>query len=566
MAAITKIEFWSDVGFIDGAVEIPKLSAADPINPDVMIEPDDPIMPSKDRFFSELKLKEYYTGLLTMSYMRITYDLKNSLGIDTSNVFYGWIDKVDLSSDGEYPMTIVSWHIDEWRTWKNAVTFGSGHVKRRPFKDLATTPIQNYGYNYLKLDTSSKVEIFPRKEITVSGYGKGKLWWVVFSYNYTYGGSTLIGYGCSPIWIADARNAKGDLVFYNMTIKVTGSGTTYNSPTLANIYGGSLDEWFNIPASSINGVWLTPYYHTQDDILSGTGTATDPLVFDSSTIITAGQAGYGYIMLNAVNTRTTSVTFVDPIVSEEKERWVVVNSDGGKILDLPYGMSISGYETYETLESDQLYFTVSFKDGVPGRTEGCLATITVPTLPINENALTDYVFSGQREYDREMRTLLTNANAIKSITAGAGQGAFMGAFGAAGAALGIAGGVLGGGVSYLTETYYQNDKEQELLDRLKANQIPSLIMGSYGLISVVNGSGPSLYKLDMDSYSYGLVSDTRSQFGVSVDELMSSCDTLIRTTSPTGYYNIQNMIVSGNVPVSAKKWIREKFRSGVRLI
>ena len=89
MAAITKIEFWSDVGFIDGAVEIPRLDAADPVNPDVVIEPYDPIMPSKDRFFSELKLKEYYTGLLTMSYMRITYDLKNSMGIDTPNVFYG---------------------------------------------------------------------------------------------------------------------------------------------------------------------------------------------------------------------------------------------------------------------------------------------------------------------------------------------------------------------------------------------------------------------------------------------------------------------------------------------
>ena len=77
MAAITKIEFWSDVGFIDGAVEIPRLNAPDPTNPTVTIEEE--ILPSKDRFFSELKLKEYYTGLLTMSYMRVTYDLKNSL-------------------------------------------------------------------------------------------------------------------------------------------------------------------------------------------------------------------------------------------------------------------------------------------------------------------------------------------------------------------------------------------------------------------------------------------------------------------------------------------------------
>ena len=119
MAAITKIEFWSDVGFIDGAVEIPRVNAPAPTNPDVTIEEE--ILPSKDRFFSELKLKEYYTGLLTMSYMRVTYDLKNSLGVETPNVFYGWVDSVKLSSDGELPMTMISWHIDEWRTWKSAV-------------------------------------------------------------------------------------------------------------------------------------------------------------------------------------------------------------------------------------------------------------------------------------------------------------------------------------------------------------------------------------------------------------------------------------------------------------
>jgi hypothetical protein len=566
MATITKIELWEDVGFIDGAVEIPSLAAADPTTPDITITPTDPIIPSKDRFFSEIKLKEYYSELLTVSYMRVTYDLKDSLGVDVPHTFWGWVDSVEMVSDGSLPNTVIRWHIDEWRTWKSAVTFGSGHIKRRPFIDLASTPIQNYGYRFLELDDQSQVELFTRKELTISGYGKGKVWWVVFSYNYTYGGLTLIGYGCSPVWIADARSAKGDLVFNNLSIKVTGSGTTYSSPTLANIYGGTLDEWFNIPASTINGIWLSPYYPVQDDILSGTGTAADPLVFDTGTIITAGQAGYGFISLSGGQCRTSSVTFVDPIISEEKERWVVVNSDGGKILDIPYGMSISGYESYMTLEPDQLYFTVSFKDGIPGRAEGCVCTVTVPTLPINENALTDYVFSGQREYDREMRTLMTNANAIKSITSGAGQGAFMGAFGTAGAILGVAGGALGGGVSYLTETYYQNDREQELLDRLKANQLPSLIMGSYAKITITNGSGPSLYKMVMDTYSYDLVDDTRSQFGISVDELTTSCDTLIRTTATTGYYNIQNLIVTGDVPVSAKKWIREKFRSGVRLI
>ena len=113
---------------------------------------------------------------------------------------------------------------------------------------------------------------------------------------------------------------------------------------------------------------------------------------------------------------------------------------------------------------------------------------------------------------------------------------------------------------------YQNDKEQELQDRLKANQTPSLIMGDAVSSVMKYSKGLIIIPIGPDDYSLQQITATRNQFGISVDELRSSCDQLIRITSPTGYFNIQNLIVNGNVPVSAKKWIREKFRSGVRLI
>ena len=142
----------------------------------------------------------------------------------------------------------------------------------------------------------------------------------------------------------------------------------------------------------------------------------------------------------------------------------------------------------------------------------------------------------------------------------------MGAFGPAGLAVGTAGGVSGGLIGYGVEMLYQNDEEQRILDRLKANQPSSLLFSGNSDAIVTNLKPFRLVKITPDSYSKTQITNTRAQFGVSVDELMSSCDTLIRITSPTGYYNIQNMIVNGNVPVSAKKWIREKFRSGVRLV
>ena len=76
------------MGFIDGAVEIPALSAADPINPDITLTPTDPIVPSKDRFFSEIKIKAHYSELLAVSYMRVSFDLKDSYGTDVPHVFF----------------------------------------------------------------------------------------------------------------------------------------------------------------------------------------------------------------------------------------------------------------------------------------------------------------------------------------------------------------------------------------------------------------------------------------------------------------------------------------------
>ena len=558
MAAITKIEFWSDVGFIDGAVEIPRLAAADPTSPNVVIEPDDPIMPSKDRFFTELKLKEYYTGLLTMSYMRITYDLKNSLGIDTPNVFYGWIDKVELSSDGEYPMTVISWHIDEWRTWKSAITFGSGHVKRRPYKDLATTPIQNYSQRYRKLgSTDIPILEFPKTSTNRS------FCWVFLSVNHkdSYN-NTITRLYTYPTFL------DGSLLYYD-GYDLTETPPVHKTlwgPSLDQIYEGYLDERLasrlGVTPEAINGVWISPLglYTYQ----SGVGTSSDPLIAGNIPIYTISGT---LAIINVFNQRsvTGTKTFTE-ITSSEEEMFCITSTDGVKLLDLPYGYGVSGVDYTLVLEPDGPYFELSCKNSTYGNLEGMVANIPLTSLPMNSNAYTSYVYSGKQEYDREMRTVQSNSNAWKNTATGAGQGAMMGSFGPQGLVIGTLGGMVGGLTSYGVEMLYQNDEEQRLEDRLQANQPSSLILSSNSILSMLRNYGFRIKSVVPDSYSATQITNTRAQFGVSVDELLSSCDTLIRTTSPTGYYNIQNMIVNGNVPVSAKKWIREKFRSGVRLI
>ena len=574
MAAITKIELWKDVGFIDGAVDIPNLSAADPVNPDFTIEPTYPIIPSKERMFSEFKLKEYFSELMTCSYMRITYLIKNSLGVDTPKIFYGWITDVVLTSDAELPVTTISWHIDEWRTWKSSVTFGSGHVKRRPFVDLDSTPIQNYGYRYLQKG-SSQLDMYDLTDIYYVYGGSPPrqtkmIWWVIFSFNVTNSGKTTIEYGTLPVFIDLTDGTYGSrMPLTKVYFKATADNTTYQAISLRQILGGELDDSFGIAPSAINGVWLSPEVF-DTSILSGEGTPTSPFTIGiSPAIIRPGSdPTLAYITLfdrfYVIEHKTK--TFAGTTLTSSEEGYMTVTDfEGAKVLDLPYGLSCRGYDRYLIIEPDTAYMVFSFKDELYGRTEGCAATIPLPQLPVNENAFSDYVYSGQRDFDRENRTVQSNANAWKTSGAGAGQGAMMGAFGPQGLALGMIGGVAGGLISYGTEMLYQNDAEQGLTDRLKANQISGLLMGS-NVISATRMRGPSLIRIKPDQYSLDQISNTRGQFGVSVDELLSSTDTLIRTTSPTGYYNIQNLIVSGDIPVSAKRWIRNKFASGVRLI
>ena len=581
MAAITKIEFWRDTGFIDGGVEIPALSAADLTNPDIEYEPDDPIIPSRDRFFSEFKLKDYFANLLDVSYMRVTYDFSDGTLNPVTKTFYGWVTDVSYGSDANLPMTIVSWHIDEWRTWKSAVTFGSGHIKRRPFIDIASTPIQNYQWRYLEMGTnplttpSDLIEQYIRYSGTPPAAERA-LWWIIVSLNMTdSNGITTIRYAAIPLWIP-LTLYNDEAINYTDTEVVLfkdGYGNTAQGLSLMDIMRGKLDEYLGAAPSTINGVWLSPLLFPVADI-SGTGELGDGgahalTVANSSLVKPVPGKVYGYYVINDYRTPVkTPVSFSlgQSILSTETEQFIITGFDGSKVLDLPYGMLLDSCDVYLIIEADTAAIAISFKDGFEGRTEGCVATIPLPTLPINSNALSEYVYSGQRDYDRDARTVASNASAWKNSAGGAGQGAMMGAFGPAGLAVGVAGGISGGLINYGVEMLYQNDEEQALTDRLMARQPSSLLLGSQALTAVIMSHPPKLRMLQPDAYSLQQISDMRDQFGISVDELTTSCDVLIRTTAATGYYNIQNLIVTGDIPVSAKRWIREKFRSGVRLI
>lgn len=569
MAAITKIEFWKDVGFLEGAIEIPRLDAPDPVNPDLTIEPDQPIIPSKERFFTKLKVREYFDELMEMSYIRLTYELN-----DKTMIFYGWVRDISLESDGDLPMTVIDWHIDEWRTWKSAVTFGSGHVKRRPFRDLASTPIQEYPIRFVEVGSTAIKILDP---LVVDSR---EFWWIIVSANYSTGvGETRIVTLCFPV---RCDTVSGDTYYYvkdyasDPPTYATKKARAYS---LYSIYGGLLDEMIadvlGSAPESINGVWVSPISPVCPDAATGRGTNADPLDFGVELFCQyaqlSGEPGVfndgnlGVVSYRYENIPVRTKTF-SPITSDEQHRYVLTDTNGTKILELPYGFTVSSVTVTLIIEPDGPYFEISFKDSSYGGLEGLTVNIPLTELPMNSNSYNSYVYSGKQDYDREMRTIRSNADAWKSSAANGSTGALFGAVGPIGAAAGLAAGVAPGLISYGVEMLYQNDAEQHLENKLQANQTSTLILTSNSLMAMIRRYSFVIKDIVPDDYSAQQIIATRNQFGISVDELMSSCDSLIRSTSPTGYYNIQNMIVNGNIPVSAKKWIREKFRSGVRLI
>lgn len=570
MAAIIKIELWNDVGFIDGAVEIPSLAAPDPSDPDYVIEPEYPVNPSKDRYFSEFKLREFYEELMTVSYMRITYEFNVPAGPPRTQVFYGWVDSVSIGSDGDLPVTTISWHIDEWRTWKSSVTFGSGHVKRRPFKDLDSTPIQDYQYRYQR---KGSLNINILTGLQNGWVGSRNIWWAIITFNDSWsiqGYTTLVTYAI-PLF------ADGSAVYAKL------GSQTLKGLTWSEISRALLDERLGIPPDAIVGAWLSPTIPFGTDrnvIASGSGTSADPFVLSSVTQTMIGirlgghnadpSAPMEYFALQIYETKGQSGDLGTMMNSSEDNRIVLVSMDGSKMLEMPYDYSFRYYSVVCYVFANEAYLQISFAASAsPNALEnmvGLCTNIPLPQLPINQNAWLDYTYSGQREYDKENRKLQTQANAWKTSASGAITGGLMGGFGPAGALVGAAAGATTGLMRYGFEEMWLNDKEQSLIDRLKSNQLSALIMSSNAGQPFKDDLGIHLRSIIPDQYSLDQISNTRGQFGVSVDELLSSTDTLIRTTSPTGYYNIQNLIVSGDIPVSAKRWIRNKFASGVRLI
>ena len=530
---------------------------------------------SVGRIWSEMKVPLPWLQICTANYITGTIEFNNPAA--SSLEVRGWIDSVEPVSDSEdFPVCRVKWHFDFWEMYKVVASYDYGQVKRRPYQDLASTPIQNYPVRYYELPSDHETSKIRLDDHLISPQNN-EIWFIIFSYNRPDpddSTKTQTIYGQMPVQLKP--NLSGGLGIYGPKDGDSSvPDTTYFVPSMQDIYNGIFDEAFKIPPEDINGVWLSPFSFTPQISYTVNGyVAADYQISGGLTSrVTIVEGGVPNPSLPNYHYGFWRIKFLEyasyekdvKVTSSEEERFILVNVDGTRAHELPYGMYISKAVIVPVLESDEAYLQISFRDSTLGSLEGCSTTVPLLNLPVNENAWSSYAYTGKRDYDIGMRKLQTDANAWKSILPGVGTGAAYGAFSGIGAIVGGVAGAAGSLTNYGVEALWQNDEIQKNEDRLMANQLSTMLLSSNAMISMVRINGISIRKLVPDSYSASQLSNTRSNYGISVDEILASCDTLIRTTSPTGFYQIPNMIISGPLPAEAKDYIKQKFSSGVRL-
>ena len=294
---------------------------------------------------------------------------------------------------------------------------------------------------------------------------------------------------------------------------------------------------------------------------------------------TVDDVTYMYLYTKTNRFEEYTAELSSPVKTTDTERFVITDQDGAVVGSIPWGLTVQSY-TYRCVISASAGYVQFRFDGLNSSAEGLQFTIPLPTLDITSNSWSDYVYSGQRDYDIEQRRIARERALVEGLggaLSGGAQGAMLGglkesqsflpstrsianatAFGFLGAGASIAGSL----INYASAGYY-NEKLQSASDMLQARQLDSITTPGNGCDWLYYGRPYQIRSIVPDDYSLGRFENDVSLNGISVSEPTADCTALIHGTGPLA---IENLIVRGNIPAEAKQYIKQKINDGVRLI
>ena len=319
----------------------------------------------------------------------------------------------------------------------------------------------------------------------------------------------------------------------------------------------------------------------------------------SGEVVQGVENGYAFSSTDRYQEFTCGCDLLTTDTSEV----VLTDFTGLPVLSLPWGLHRTSYTVRVIITATSSYLEVRF-DSNDSKANGTCGTITLPTVDITSNAWSEYVYSGQRDYDIQQRKLAAQQALVSGITSAMGsafQTGVLGGVGQGGASeaqiaqlqqmmmrqyrgdkgASMISGIVGGGAStalrsgigmlgmslagtavdYLTTKYF-NGKLQDAEDELKAKQTESIITPGSGWDWLYFGRMPGFITLVPDDYSLNRFAQNIAFNGVSCSEPTSDCTSLVKAGGPL---QIANLIVAGNIPVQAKNYIANKIANGVRI-
>lgn len=580
MSGIDKVECWYDIHYTDNSTEIPP-KGHNLSTPDITLE--GPFNPSKNREFSEIRLELPFSQAINISYLRLTYNFNNG----EDQVLYAWVDDVKLMSDSENaPMVNVLYHIDLWRSYNQFFTYGSGYVVRRPSTDKDLW--QNYAYRYVNKVNDISLLSGARYYDT--------LWWVIVACTLKKDGNKTT----DLTWITFPLKYK-DITVNDWTYYIDEGAF---APTFGEVIMCELDEHLHLSSEQISGAWLCPMCPVPASMINGSGSQYNPIKVDgdvwsydyrkdsegkiqgSGMIATypksvrMGEMAHEFLRefeveINKTSTETNPLYITGPL---------------GEIIGaVPFGKTLGKGKVSLVFSGLSAYIRIAFGP----YTEGLVFDYILPSIDMNSNSWSDYVYSGQRDYDMNMRNIQSQSSLINNLMGTVGMSALAGGIANAGTAGGlgsvfeqgvmkgltkavpaliggpagaIAGALAVGSslVGPLMDITTYNAQFQEQEDKLHANQFNNVVMsGDY--LYVYKHSDCDIHvtetRLDDDAINY--INANKAVQGVKYGQNMEDCNDLINTGGPM---QITNLIVHGNTPVVAKQWVQNKFAKGVRIV
>lgn len=322
------------------------------------------------------------------------------------------------------------------------------------------------------------------------------------------------------------------------------------------------------------------------------------------------QASYGYGYNASQYLPYISSSLESPITTTDTVEWMMTDFTGNVFASVPWGITIKDY-TYRVIStSASAYLEFRFIGGLDAKANGLCYTIPLPSVDIVSNSWSEYVYSGQRDYDIQQRKLATQQALVSGISGGMVNTAFTQALGkeplyaysqineftgmntrmsqeeaqyvmrhgkpyqlermsrsinpvfAANVGVMAGASLASAGLEYALGTYF-NGRLQDTEDQLQSKQIDSIVANGEGWGWLWNGRSCGFISMVPDDYSLIRFNRQVRINGVDVSEPTENCDTLLDAGGPI---QIQQAVVTGDVPYQALHYIRQRLAAGVRMI